>query len=119
MAVGGGGLTTLPVAAQPTNADNIEQAEVAIVSTCKSTLAAGGVVIAIGDFNGPLVYQSRRFDGLAVCRNCPAEPTQLGKAYAVDGAVVLSTQNTIIHMLECELAVPAQSGERTSTVPIG
>ena len=45
---------------QPTNAEHIWQAVVEIAATLAHRIAAGGIILAVGDFNGPLCF-------------CPAE----------------------------------------------
>ena len=79
---------------QPSNAGHIHRAEEAITSGLRTRLAAGGCVLATGDFNGP-PSTAEPHDAavppsmlLRVHRAWPEEPTQYGTPLAVDGAVL-------------------------------
>lgn len=73
-----------------------QAAEAAILSSkCSAVLQTGGIILAVGDWNGPLGarLQAERLHVLGhpdVCRKrvTPAAPTQFGKRVAVDGATV-------------------------------
>lgn len=74
----------------PTNEVHIRDAEAAIVSAFGTRLAAGGQVLAIGDWNGPPLSMEDASGGVRAVRAWPAGPTQYGTPHAIDGAVLWS-----------------------------
>ena len=135
-----------PGGAQPSNAENIDGAEAAIVQAAHATttthpptttitttptttakkrssqpqvyggaIAAGGVVVAAGDFNGPLRGGAPRRVGevgeVAVYGASPSEPTQLGRALAVDGALAFVAAHGAGGALRVACTALGQGGE--------
>ena len=79
---------------QSFNEDHIQQAENAILALCKScALGKYGVLIAVGDYNGPLrkpyVAQQSECEGILIHRSAPRQPTQYGKPLPVDGGLLM------------------------------
>ena len=94
-----------PVPLQAVNAANIEAAEAAIVGATAGELAGDGVVLAVGDWNGPLGAGGVPPEALGAggpwrVRAGPAVPTQYGKPLAIDGAAAYATSAAAVRV-EC------------------
>ncbi len=81
---------------QSFNEAHIRQAEDAVLTSCREWLLGDdrGVVIAVGDYNGPMrapyaVSEEDVGDGILRCRVAPAQSTQYGNPLPVDGGVLL------------------------------
>tara|TARA_B100000795_G_scaffold191572_1_gene146088 strand:+ start:143 stop:484 length:342 start_codon:yes stop_codon:yes gene_type:complete len=68
--------------------------------------------VAVGDFNGHLRGGApRHAGGVAVCRASPSEPTQLGRALAVDGALAFVAAHGASAALRVACTALGQGGE--------
>ena len=75
--------------------------------------------MAVGDFNGHLRGGApRHAGGVAVCRASPSEPTQLGRALAVDGALAFVAAHGAGTALGVACTALEQGGEADEAPPL-
>ena len=98
---------------QASNAQHIQDAQRSIVAAHQGLLAAGGAVLAVGDFNGPLFRGGN--DQVACSVAVPSEPTHYGKPKPVDGAMLFQAASTPRGTVACSLALarPPRAGGPT------
>lgn len=108
-----------PSSATHGNVANIRVSEEQVLAQLRPRLAAAGLVLLVGDFNGPLANapylniggpsEVRDEAGVRIWQQCPAEATQLtwhgAAAPASDGVVVMSTSAATVTGLTCCLSL--------------